>query len=60
MPWVRFVEPFNWMPPERGGRVSQVYEAGAVVNVTRACADAALEAGKAKATKNPRSEDERG
>lgn len=37
MPWVRFVEDFNWRQP--GFTVA--YKAGMVLNVTRACAAAA-------------------
>lgn len=53
MPWVRFTERFLWDPPERKGRVTISYEAGSVFNVPRACATAALAAGKGTPAKKP-------
>lgn len=47
MPWVRFLAPFPWSPPERGGRVTIQFPAGAVLLVRRRCADDAIAAGAA-------------
>lgn len=38
MPWARFVEDFNWRPSYG---VTVAYKTGMVLNVTRACAEAA-------------------
>lgn len=48
--WVRFVAAFDWNPPERHGRVTLSYPAGAILFVRRACAAAAIAAGRAVAT----------
>lgn len=50
--WVRFTAAFNWTPPDRPG--SQVaYPAGMQRRVTRACASAAVAAGKAVRVRAP-------
>lgn len=56
---VRFIADFDWSPPERQGRVTVAYKAGMEMRLTRACAAAAIQAGKAEAIvrKEP---DERG
>ncbi|MET4636166.1 hypothetical protein [Kaistia defluvii] len=56
---VRFIADFDWSPAERQGRVTVAYKAGMELRVTRVCAAAAIEAGKAEAIvrKKP---DERG
>lgn len=48
MPWVTFTGRFHWMPPEKKGHLSVVYEAGQTLNVPRAAAEAARAAGKAR------------
>lgn len=53
MPWVEFTDRFAWDVPGRGGRETHVFEAGATKNVVRACATAAVKAGKAKRIKTP-------
>lgn len=53
MPWVRFTRDFRWNPPERGGRVTIAYPAGAVLLVRRCCADDAIASGAAEAAKRP-------
>lgn len=45
--WIRITEKFRWSPPELNNTWSQVYQPGEY-NVTRACADAAIGAGKAE------------
>ena len=52
--WVRFIDRFNWSPPEKNNRVTLSYKTGTVHNVTKACAEAAIAAGKAARTINPR------
>lgn len=44
MPWVRFLEEFDWKPKPA---VTVAFRAGTVKLVTRACAEKALTAGKA-------------
>ncbi len=51
--WVRFIAPFDWCPPERKGRVTLAFAAGAVLFVRRACGAAAVAAGKAVALHRP-------
>ena len=52
MSWVRFIAPFDWTPPE--ARQSTVaYAPGWTGAVTRACALAAVAAGKAVRVKRP-------
>lgn len=48
---VRFVADFDWSPVERQGRVTVAYKAGMELRVTRACAAAAMAAGKAEPAK---------
>lgn len=48
---VRFLEDFDWSPAEFKGRVTVAYKAGMELRVTRACAAAALAAGKAERVK---------
>lgn len=57
MPWVRFTRQFPWDPPERKGRTTIVYPAGAVLFIRRACAEDAFAAGAAIPTTRP--EDQR-
>jgi len=45
--WVRFTRPFDFDPPERGGRVTIAFAAGAIRFVRRCCGKAALAAGAA-------------
>lgn len=52
--WVRFSADFDFSPAEKGGLVTIAYKAGTAENVTRACADQALAAGKAEKIKAPR------
>lgn len=47
MPWAKFLEPFDFSPADKGGRVTVAYPAGFVANVTRECFDQAKAAGKA-------------
>jgi hypothetical protein len=53
--WVRFVAAFTWCPTPAS---AIAYPAGLVANVTRACAAAALAAGKAEPTKPERRDDD--
>lgn len=53
MPWVRFTAAFDWAPPERNGRFLIAYKPGRHL-VTRACAEAAIAAGKAASCARPR------
>lgn len=53
--WVRFTDVFRWSPPEANRAWSKTYQPGAR-NVTRACADAAIAAGKAVKASRPRAE----
>jgi hypothetical protein len=48
MPWIKFVKDFRWDPPERNGRVTVSFKAGAKVLVRRKCADDAIASGAAK------------
>ncbi|MBN9243942.1 MAG: hypothetical protein J0I98_14215 [Mesorhizobium sp.] len=48
--WFRFEKDFDFSPAERGGRVTIAYKGGMVVNVTRACAEAAEKAGAGSPT----------
>lgn len=50
MPWVRFIDPFDWHPKVN---VIFAYQAGEVQLVTRRCANEAVAAGKAEKTVNP-------
>lgn len=49
--WFRFDQDFDFSPVERGGRVTIAYKAGMVMNVTRACAEAAERVGAGLPTK---------
>lgn len=52
MSWVRFLAPFDWTPPE--ARQSTVaYAPGWVGAVPRACATAAVKAGRAERIRRP-------
>jgi hypothetical protein len=51
--WVRFIEVFKWSPPEANKAWSQTIQPS-TQNVTRACADAAIAAGKAVKVNRPR------
>jgi hypothetical protein len=51
--WVRFTEVFRWSPPEAKRAWSQVIQPS-IQNVTRACAEAAIAAGKAEPATRPR------
>lgn len=53
MPWVRFRQDFNWHVPAYKGRVTVAFKQGMTKFVTRACAAAALAAGKAEPTVRP-------
>lgn len=57
MPWCRFVKNFDWSP--RYG-VEIAYRAGNIYLVTTACSRAALMAGAALLTRNPRLGDDDG
>jgi hypothetical protein len=48
--WVRFLADYDWKPKPA---VTIAFNAGGVANVTRACAAAAIEAGKAEKTERP-------
>ncbi|MGE0845836.1 MAG: hypothetical protein AB7L41_06170 [Flavobacteriaceae bacterium] len=54
MPWVEFTGTFHWHFPEYGGRVTQRFEPSAPVLVKKDIAEAAIAAGKAKASKRPK------
>lgn len=51
--WVRFIAPFDWSPPERQA-VTLAYPAGHIDRVPRACATAAVAAGRAVRVRAPR------
>lgn len=55
--WVRFTDVFRWSPPEANRAWSQTIQPS-VQNVTRACAAAAIAAGKAVRVKQPRKDEE--
>lgn len=48
--WLRFLDNYDWKPLQQ---VTIAYRTGGVHNVTRACASAAIEAGKATTTERP-------
>lgn len=52
MPWIRFTKDHNWVQP--GFTIA--YKAGMHLNVTRACADEAVPAGKAVRAGAPKRE----
>lgn len=41
MAWVKFTSDFDWRVPRKGRTIA--YERGMILNVTRACADRAVE-----------------
>jgi hypothetical protein len=45
MAWIHFIECYDWKPRPS---VTIAYKSGMTANVTRACADAAVKAGKAE------------
>lgn len=49
--WVRFTGDYRWRPKPT---LTIAYKVGMVQNVTRACAAAAIEAGKAEKAQAPR------
>jgi len=53
MPWVRFVEDFDWRATPA---VTLAYKAGTIAIVTTPCAEAAKAAGKAEAAQRPKGE----
>lgn len=54
MAWVKFLSDFDWTPPERP-TVTLAYKAGEEpLNVTRACAAAAVAHGSAKRVPAPK------
>ncbi len=55
--WVRFTDVFRWSPPEANKTWSKTYQPS-VQNVTRACGEAAIAAGKAEKAQSPRASDE--
>lgn len=57
MPWLRFHSAFDWDVPRYNGRVTIAYKANTTMLVNRACADAAVAAGKAKRVRSPQTED---
>ena len=56
MPWLKFTDRFDFDVPRYNGRVTIAYKANTTMLVTRACADAAVAAGKAKRVRNPAAE----
>lgn len=57
--WVRFTHVFRWSPPEANKAWSQVIQPS-TQNVTRACATAAIAAGKAVKASRPTKQAEAG
>ena len=57
--WLSFTADFDFSPAARRGRVTIAYKAGTVANVTRECADKAIDAGKAVKAGNSRRSDDR-
>lgn len=55
MPWVRFTKDYDWVQPA----FTIAYKAGMHLNVTRACADEAIAAGKATPMKKAAGGDEK-
>lgn len=51
--WLHFTREFWWSPPERDGRVTLRFPAGATLFVRRLCAAAALAEGAAEQTTRP-------
>lgn len=54
MAWVRFTADFDFSPKAKNGWVTLAYKAGTVENVTRECAQMAIEVGKAERIQAPR------
>lgn len=52
MPWVKFTADHNWVQPA----FTVAYKSGMHLNVTRACADEAIERGVAVRTAAPKRE----
>jgi predicted lipid carrier protein YhbT len=52
MPWVRFIEQFDWQPTNARWMIS--YGAGSVHLVKQVVADLAIKAGKAEAIERPK------
>lgn len=48
MPWVTFVQDFDFSPKQKGGLVTIAYKSGTRCIVTRECARLAKRAGAAK------------
>lgn len=55
MPWIRFLEDFDWKPTPA---VTVAYRSGMTMLVTTACAKAALAKGSAERTSKPRGVDD--
>ncbi|WP_181171963.1 MULTISPECIES: hypothetical protein [unclassified Mesorhizobium] len=49
--WVKFTADYDFSPDDLKGRHTTAYKAGMVQNVTRECAEKAIAAGKATATR---------
>lgn len=58
--WIKTLRKFDWDVPGKGGRVTLSHEAGATVNVPRACGEQAIKSGAAVAADPPRREDTKG
>jgi hypothetical protein len=56
---IHFVADFDWSPIQHRGRVTVAFKAGMELRVTRACAAAAIAAGKAQPVSKEKP-DERG
>lgn len=54
MVWVSFTSDFDFSPAAKNGHVTIAYKAGTTANVTRECADVALDKKKAKRTTAPK------
>lgn len=54
MVWVSFDSDFDFSPEAKKGHVTVAYKAGTTANVTRECADMALDVKKAKRTTAPK------
>lgn len=59
MPWVRFIDNFDWRLPRVRGHAIVAYKAGMVQLVMRACANEAIAQGKAVAVNEDRRGNER-
>lgn len=56
MVWVSFTSDFDFSPAAKKGHVTVAYKAGTTANVTRECADIAIDAKKAKGTTAPKAD----